>query len=69
MKKLVLVGIGLFMMVSFSQTSAKQEATQSHVECFGTTCGFVGCVESSREFTNKERLALYDLLEEVMCEN
>lgn len=67
MKKFVLAGLGLFLMAGFLPASVQE--VNSHVECFGTTCGFVGCIESNRELTNQERLGIYDLIEEFMCED
>lgn len=66
MKKLVLVGIGLFMMAGF--LPAKEHATNSHIECFGTTCGFTFCADYGRDLTNDERLWVYDTAEMIFCD-
>lgn len=65
MKKLILAGIGLFMMVGFLQ--AKETKTQETAECFFTTCGTRTCYLFPRDLSNKELLIIYDDLEANHC--
>ncbi|WP_352422776.1 hypothetical protein [Proteiniphilum sp.] len=65
MKKIVLVGLGLFMLSGF--LPAKEMKVQTTAECFITSCGTLTCYLFPRDLTVNELLVVYDHLEENHC--
>ncbi len=67
MRKLLVIGVGLFMMGGF--LPAKENAVTSNIECIGSTCGVVICFDYGRELTNDERAWFSDTMEQFFCDN
>lgn len=47
---------------------AKDHDLESHVECFGTTCGETICFDFGRILTNEERAWVSDVSEVMLCD-